>query len=50
MNTSCTFVDSAWLVGVAVYVPVVAELAVVVRVKLKEVVPAGELEQGLSIM
>ena len=32
--------------SVAAYVPVLAEVAVMVRVKLKEVVPAGE-EQGL---
>ena len=47
-NTGITVRDPAGLVSVAVYVPVLAdrEVAVMVRVKLKEVVPAGE-EQGL---
>ena len=49
-NTSRTFADPARLVIVAVYDPVVAELAVILRVKLKEVVPASALEQGLPIM
>ena len=39
------FTVPAALVTVAVYIPV-AEVAVMVRVKLKEAVPAGE-EQGL---
>ena len=45
-NTSGTFTVPAGLVSVALYVPVLAEVAAMVRVKLKEVVPAGE-EQGL---
>ena len=45
-NTASTFCVPAGLVSTAVYVPVLAEVAVMVRVKLKEVVPAGE-EQGL---
>ena len=49
-NTSCTFADPARLAIVAVYDPAVAELAVILRVKLKEVVPAGALEQGLPIL
>ena len=49
-NTSRTFADPARLVIVAVYDPAVAELAMILSVKLKEVVPAGALEQGLPIM
>ena len=45
-NTDITFRDPAWFMSVAAYVPVLAEVAVMVRVKLKEVVPPGE-EQGL---
>ena len=45
-NTGGTFSVPAGLVSVALYVPVLAEVAAMVRVKLKEVVPAGE-EQGL---
>ena len=45
-NTSGTSFVPAGLVSVALYVPVVAVVAVMVRVKLKEVVPAGALEQG----
>ena len=45
-NTGITFCVPAGLVSTAVYVPVLAEVAVMVRVKLKEVVPGGE-EQGL---
>ena len=48
-NTGVTFCVPAGLVSTAVYVPVVAEVAVMVRVKLKEVVPAGEL-QGLLVV
>ena len=48
-NTGITFCVPAGLVRTAVYVPVVAEVAVMVRVKLKEVVPAGEL-QGLLVV
>ena len=49
-NTSGTFVVPAGLVSVALYVPAVAVLAVIVRVKLKVVVPLGAPEQGLLIM
>ena len=49
-NTSGTSLVPAALVSVALYVPVVAELAVMVRVKLKVIVPAGALEQGLPMM
>ena len=45
-NTASTSCVPAVLVSTAVYVPVLGEVAVMVRVKLKEVVPAGE-EQGL---
>ena len=45
-NTGITVRDLAGLVSVAAYLPVLAEVAAMVRVKLKEVVPAGE-EQGL---
>ena len=48
-NTSGTFAVPARFISVALYVPVVTAVAVMVRVKLKEVVPAGELEQGLPI-
>ena len=40
------FTVPAALVTVAVYIPVLGEVAAMVRVKLKEVVPADE-EQGL---
>ena len=46
-NTGITVCDPGRLVSVAAYVPVLAEVAAMVRVKLKEVVPAGELEHGL---
>ena len=49
-NTSGTFAVPAGLVSVALYVPVVTAVAVMVRVKLKTVVPAGESEQGLPIV
>ena len=49
-NTSGTFFVPAALVNVALYVPAVAELVVMVRVKLKEVVLAGALEQGLPMV
>ena len=45
-NTGITFRVPARFMSVAAYVPVLAEVAAMVRVKLKEVVPAGE-EQGL---
>ena len=45
-NTSGTFTVPAGLVSVAAYLPVLAEVAAMMRVKLKEVVQAGE-EQGL---
>ena len=45
-NTGITFRDPAGLLSTAAYVPVLAEVVAMVRVKLKEVVPAGE-EQGL---
>ena len=45
-NTGGTFTVPAGLVSVALYVPVLAVVAVMMRVKLKEVVPADE-EQGL---
>ena len=49
-NTSGTSTVPAGLVSVALYVPAVAEVAVMVRVKLIEVVPAGEVEQGLPMV
>ena len=49
-NTSDIFSVPAKLMSVALYVPAVAEVAVMVRVKLKVVVPAGELEQGLPMV
>ena len=48
-NTSGTNCVPAGLVSVALYVPVLAEVAAMVRVKLKMVVPAGE-EQGLLVV
>ena len=45
-NTGGTFSVPAGLVSVALYVPVLTEVAVMVRVKLKELVPGGE-KQGL---
>ena len=45
-NTGITVCDPARFVSVAAYLPVLGEVAAMVRVKLKEVVPAGE-EQGL---
>ena len=45
-NTGITVCLPAGFMSIAVYVPVLAEVAAMVRVKLKEVVPAGE-EQGL---
>ena len=48
-NTVSTFCVPAGLVSTAVYLPVLAEVTVMVRVKLKEVVPAGE-EQGLLVV
>ena len=47
--TSGTSLVPAALLSVALYVPAVAELAVMVRVKLNVVVPAGALEQGSPI-
>ena len=49
-NTSGTSLVPAALVSVALYVPAVAELTVMMRVKLKEVIPAGELVQGLRMV
>ena len=49
-NTSGTSLVPTALVSTALYVPAVAEVAVMVRVKLKEVAPAGEVEQGLSMV
>ena len=49
-NTSGTSFVPAALVSVALYVPAVAELAVMVRVKLKVVILAGELVQGLRMV
>ena len=49
-NTSGTSVVPAGLVTVALYVPVVAVVAVIMTVKLKEVVSADELEQGLPMV
>ena len=46
--TYCMFADPAWLPIVAVYDPLVAELAVILSVKLKVAVPSGALEQGKS--
>lgn len=48
-NTSDVFAPPAGLMSIALYVPAVAVLAVMVRVKLKVVVPGGE-EQGLPMM
>ena len=48
-NTGITFRDPARFMSVAAYVPVLGEVAAMVRVKLKEVVPAGE-EQGLLVV
>ena len=48
-NTSGTSLVPAALLSVALYVPAVAELAVMVRVKLNVLVPAGALEQGSPI-
>ena len=49
-NTSGTSLVPAALVSVALYIPTVAVLAVIVRVKLKVVVPAGALEQELPMV
>ena len=51
-NTSGTSLVPAALVSVALYAPVVAVVAVMVRVKLKEVVPVYEPSepQGLPMM
>ena len=51
-NTSGTTLVPAALVSVALYVPAVAEVTVIVRVKLKEVVPVYEPSepQGLLMM
>ena len=49
-NTSGTSLVPAALVSVALYVPAVAELTVMMTVKLKEVIPAGELVQGLRMV
>ena len=48
-NTGGTFTVPAGLVSIAVYVPVLAEVAVMVRVKLKEVVPGGEKQGSLRV-
>ena len=52
MNTSGTSLVPAALVSIALYVPVVAVVTVMVRVKLKEVVPVYEPSepQGLPMM
>ena len=51
-NTSGTSLVPAGLVSTAVYVPVATVVAVIVRVKLKEVVPVSELSepQGLPMV
>ena len=49
-NPSSTSLVPAELFSAALYIPAVAEVAVMVRVKLKDVVPAGEVEQGLSMV
>ena len=49
-NTSDTSLVPAALVSVALYVPAVAELAVMVRVKLNVVILAGELVQGFRMV
>ena len=48
-NTSGTSVLPTGLMSVALYVPTVAAVAVMVRVKLKKVVPGDAFEQGLPI-
>ena len=48
-NTGGTLTVPAALVNTAVYLPAVVEVAVMVRVKLKEVVPAGEEQELLRV-